>query len=272
MQLFKRFFGLISKQKKLETAQLRKWNLILAFLYAVQGIVILIVGNAYNLSVTTNYLAVDPLESQTAGHQVMAAATHHLFDVNLVYLLAAVLFVSAIIHLLVATTYNASYEAGINKGINQFRWGEYAFSASMMIVITALLVGIYDFSTLLMLFGLTVMVSLLGLIGELHNNKRKQTKNYLINAISTMAAVIPWMVIVIYITSSGIYGNRLPTFVYWLVGSMFVLAAGFIVNIRLQQCRYSQWSDYLYGERVYMVLSLIAKTALTWQIFAGVLH
>jgi hypothetical protein len=32
-----------------------------------------------------------------------------------------------------------------------------------------------------------------------------------------------------------------------------------------------KWADYLYGERVYIVLSLGAKTLLAWQIFAGTL-
>jgi hypothetical protein len=32
-----------------------------------------------------------------------------------------------------------------------------------------------------------------------------------------------------------------------------------------------KWEDYLYGERVYQLLSLIAKTFLAWLVFAGVL-
>jgi hypothetical protein len=32
-----------------------------------------------------------------------------------------------------------------------------------------------------------------------------------------------------------------------------------------------KWANYLYGERAYIVLSLIAKSALAWQIFSGAL-
>jgi len=32
-----------------------------------------------------------------------------------------------------------------------------------------------------------------------------------------------------------------------------------------------KWADYLSGERRYVVLSLVAKSALAWQVFAGTL-
>jgi hypothetical protein len=31
------------------------------------------------------------------------------------------------------------------------------------------------------------------------------------------------------------------------------------------------WRSYMFGEAVYLVLSLTAKTALAWQVFAGTL-
>jgi hypothetical protein len=40
----------------------------------------------------------------------------------------------------------------------------------------------------------------------------------------------------------------------------------------LQYKKVGKWADYLYGERVYIVLSLVAKSALAWQIFGGTLQ
>jgi hypothetical protein len=40
----------------------------------------------------------------------------------------------------------------------------------------------------------------------------------------------------------------------------------------LQYLRVGRWRDYLYGERAYVVLSLIAKSALAWQVFAGTMR
>ena len=39
----------------------------------------------------------------------------------------------------------------------------------------------------------------------------------------------------------------------------------------LQYKKVGKWHDYLYGERVYIVLSLTAKSVLAWMIFAGTL-
>jgi hypothetical protein len=40
----------------------------------------------------------------------------------------------------------------------------------------------------------------------------------------------------------------------------------------LQYKRIGKWADYLYGERMYIWLSLIAKSLLAWQVFAGTLR
>jgi hypothetical protein len=40
----------------------------------------------------------------------------------------------------------------------------------------------------------------------------------------------------------------------------------------LQYKKVGPWRDYLYGERFYVILSLVAKTALAWQVFAGTLR
>jgi hypothetical protein len=39
----------------------------------------------------------------------------------------------------------------------------------------------------------------------------------------------------------------------------------------LQYKAVGKWNDYLIGERVYITLSLVAKSLLAWQIFASTL-
>jgi hypothetical protein len=39
----------------------------------------------------------------------------------------------------------------------------------------------------------------------------------------------------------------------------------------LQYRRIGKWADYVYGESTYILLSLVAKSALAWQVFAGTL-
>jgi hypothetical protein len=62
-----------------------------------------------------------------------------------------------------------------------------------------------------------------------------------------------------------------PAFVYAIIVSIFVFFNIFALNMFLQYKKAGPWRDYLFGERMYIVLSLVAKTALAWQIFAGTL-
>jgi len=62
-----------------------------------------------------------------------------------------------------------------------------------------------------------------------------------------------------------------PGFVYWIVISLFLFFNVFAINQWLQYKRVGRWADYLVGERTYITLSLVAKSLLAWQIFAGTL-
>jgi hypothetical protein len=54
--------------------------------------------------------------------------------------------------------------------------------------------------------------------------------------------------------------------------SLFVSFNVFAFNMVVQYAKVGRWRDYLYGERVYMLLSLAAKTLLAWQVFSGTLR
>ena len=76
-----------------------------------------------------------------------------------------------------------------------------------------------------------------------------------------------------YLWGANYYGEGdIPTFVYYIYASIFVFFSSFAVNMWLQYKRKGRWSEYLYGEKAYMILSLVAKSALAWQVFAGTLR
>ncbi len=56
------------------------------------------------------------------------------------------------------------------------------------------------------------------------------------------------------------------------IPSLFVFFNVFALNMLLQYRRVGRWHEYLFGERIYMLLSLLAKSALAWQVFAGTLQ
>ena len=63
----------------------------------------------------------------------------------------------------------------------------------------------------------------------------------------------------------------MPGFVYGIFVSLFVLFNAFAVVQYRQYRGRGRWADYLRGELAYLVLSLVAKSLLAWQVFANVL-
>lgn len=66
-------------------------------------------------------------------------------------------------------------------------------------------------------------------------------------------------------------GRRAPGFVYAIVVSLFLFFNVFGLNQWLQYRAKGRWADYLVGERSYIILSLVAKSLLAWQVFGGTL-
>ena len=54
---------------------------------------------------------------------------------------------------------------------------------------------------------------------------------------------------------------------YGIFVSLFVLFNAFAINMWLQYRRVGPWRDYLFGESMYVLLSLTAKSLLAWQVF-----
>lgn len=259
------------KDKRDAFAKLNIWNWVMALLHTAQGVAVVVLAKSSLFAVSTSYITLDKLAS-TDQSPVLVQANRHLFDINLAYLVAAFFFMSAIAHLLIATILKNKYQAGLRNGINKVRWFEYGISASTMMVAIAMLSGVTDLSTIVLLFGGTLVMNLCGLIMEVHNQTTAKT-NWLSYIVGTIAGLGPWIVVAIYFWGSNQYGEgSIPTFVYYIYGSIFLFFSSFAVNMVLQYKKIGKWSDYLYGEKVYMILSLVAKSALAWQVFFGTLR
>jgi hypothetical protein len=160
----------------------------------------------------------------------------------------------------------------LEKGINYARWYEYAISSSIMIVVIAMLSGIYELSSLLLIFALNATMNLFGLMMELHNQTTQKT-NWTSYIFGCFAGIVPWIVIGIYFFGAVLLaGKDFPEFVIGIFVSLAVFFNIFAINMVLQYRKKGKWADYLYGEKVYVILSLVAKSALAWQVFAGTLR
>lgn len=193
-----------------------------------------------------------------------------LFDIPTGAAVACFLLVSALAHTLVCTAWWRRYLADLTRHRNTARWLEYSLSSSIMIVLIAQLVGIGDVAALLALAGVNTSMILFGWLQERYEEPGRQ--GWLPFTFGCIAGIVPWLCIALYTLAPGTTSAaEPPAFVYGIVFSLFAFFNVFALNQWLQYRARGRWRDYLYGERAYIVLSLTAKSALAWQVFAGTL-
>ncbi len=242
---------------------LRRYNLVAAGFHAIQAIAVVLLSNGFTLPVTASYLQGPP------GTPPIQPVT--LLEIRVAWGVAAFLALSAIAHLIVASPlFFPRYVAGLRRHRNIFRWVEYSISASVMIVLIAQIVGISDVTALLAIFGVNVSMILFGWLQE--HYEEPGSGGWLPFAFGCVAGIVPWAAITIYLLTPGSPNPVAPPgFVYGIFVSLFILFNIFAVNQWLQYRRVGRWADYLVGERAYITLSLVAKSLLAWQVFAGTL-
>lgn len=252
--------------KKIDSTKLIRFNSAMALLHAIQAALIALLSVEFLLPITASFLSFD------VATQELVPASEQLFEVSLPILIIVFLLLSAIAHTIIVTVYRKRYLDDLKRGINRARWIEYSLSASIMMVAIALLVGIYDLSSLIMIFGLVAVMNLLGLVMEIHNQTTKKV-NWISFIVGCIAGIIPWIVVGLYFWASAAYGTgEIPSFVYWIYVSIFIFFNCFALNMFLQYKKIGPWRNYLFGEIAYITLSLVAKSALAWQVFAGTLR
>ena len=239
---------------------LRTWNLVVGLILAVQAIMIALLTNAFSLPVNATFMEGPPGTMPTL---------HHLFNIRTGWGVFAFLAISAISLLIIASPIAFNwYKRNLLQSRNYGRWIEYFFSSSIMIVLIAQITGISDIAALLAIFGINASMILFGALKEKYEKPGKP--NWLPFWFGSFAGSIPWIAIVIYVWAPGLKVSP-PGFVYGIIASLFVFFNCFAVNMVLQYKQIGPWRDYLFGEKVYIILSLTAKALLAWQVFFPVL-
>ncbi len=244
---------------------LKIFNGAMGVFHLIQGLLMLSLSNDFSLPVTRGFLEVNPATEKLVPTSV------EIVSIQIGPIVASFLFMSAVAHFLIASVLYKKYVADLKKGINRYRWYEYSISASVMIVVIAMLTGIYDVGTLLLIFFMNAMMIIFGLRMEVHN-QNKEKLDWKPFYYGCLAGLLPWVVIAIHLLGAGSDGGGPPDFVYYIYVSIAIFFNSFAINMVLQYKKVGKWKDYLYGERMYVILSLIAKSLLAWQVFAGTLR
>jgi hypothetical protein len=224
---------------------------------------VLALSTDFSLPVTATYMAGPP--GSIYSDPVV------VFETPLALMVALFLGLSALAHFIVASPqFFGRYGKGLENKHNYFRWVEYSISSSVMIVLIAQITGIADITALVAIFGVNASMILFGWLQE----KYEQPGNggWVPFIFGCITGMVPWLAVAIYVISPGNPSDAsAPAFVYGIIVTIFVLFNSFAWVQYKQYKAQGKWSNYLHGERIYIVLSLVAKSLLAWQIFANTL-
>jgi hypothetical protein len=247
-------------------SNLRRDNLIVGLIHLVQAIVLLVLSNDFKLPITMSFIdgppGTPPSESGT------------VWELPLGIMVAVFILFAAVDHLLMAAPgVHEWYLRQLRERVNRARWTEYSISSSLMIVLIAMITGVLDLTALIAIFGVNMMMIFFGLVMEAVSKPEDKRIYWWPFIFGSIAGAVPWIVIFIQVvyTNQNATGDGIPGFVYGILASLFLFFNSFAVNMVLQYKRVGPWKSYLFGERVYLLLSLFAKSALAWQVFANTL-
>jgi hypothetical protein len=212
---------------------LKKFNIAAGVLHTVQGLLMLALGlllewerDIYTFYLNINFTSIDPLVFEVAPDPQIAFTISYLGVI-----LASFPIMSALAHYLIAFPKNKSYNQNLKSGWNPYRWYEYAFSSSIMIVLISFLTGVWELWSLVMIFVLNAMMVMFGYYMEVINQKRAKT-TWGPFIMGTISGGTPWVVLFAYffsaVSSSGV---EPPTFVYMIIFIYFFMFNIFAFNI-----------------------------------------
>lgn len=249
-----------------QISRLRTYNIVAGVAHLVQAvgfaIVLTLLSEQVLYAVTADYLAGPP------GVPIPPERVT-LFEVNIGVGVVAFLGLSAFFHFLISSPWFFDrYRNGLLQNRNYFRWTEYSLSSSIMIWLILAINGVTDVAALVSIFAVNAAMILFGALQEKY--EQPGSGGLLPFVFGSMVGIVPWILILVYFLRPGSESElAAPDFVVGIVISLFVFFNTFAVNQWLQYKQVGRWKSYLQGERTYITLSLVAKTALAWQVFSG---
>lgn len=243
--------------------QLQSFNRIAGLTHLIQGVTLfLILNSETTIPVVTRFFDETP--------DGVRPVSETLFEFPIAFIAPIFLLLSAAAHLLVSSPqYVRRYETNIQNGINPARWWEYAFSSSLMLVVLLMLGGLIELSTVVFVFTLNFIMNLMGLMMEKYN-QLTTTTSWLPFNIGVLAGIVPWIMGGLYFwVSTNNISDSIPVYAQFGFLLTFIFFNTFAINMFLQYKKIGKWKVYAYGEKAYIVLSLVSKSALGWIIVLG---
>lgn len=266
-----KILDIFKRKEKAQLKDVKKLNIVFAVGYLAQGLLLLIFGGKFSIAVISGYLTHDTLLS-SKDHNVLTSGVSELFGLDIKIFLVVMLALSALLHILFLTVYRKKYEAKLAKGNNSYTWLLLVVVNCYVLVAMALINGINELSSLLLMVTVSLFSIIFGAISIFGSIKDNNWLGKCLRVCTLLAVVIPWIVIAISMLGSLTLGGiNLPGYLYVINISVLAIQALIIKNICLQKKAKGKWSNFMYGEKLTYALIFVLQTAMVWQIFMAML-
>jgi len=255
---------LMAKTKQVQKLQI--FNLRMGLLHLTQAVILVFIANlSLKIPIITRFF-----DNTPEGIRPVAQT---LVDIPVAIVGPVFLLIAALFHLFIASPlYVRRYEANLKKGINPLRWWEYSISSSIMLTVLLMMGGLIELPSVVFVFTLNFIMNMMGLMMERYNQLTDKTK-WLPYNIGVLAGIVPWIIggLYFWVSTSNI-ADSIPGYAKAGFLLTFIFFNSFAINMVLQYAKVGKWKDYLYGERMYIILSLVAKSVLAWIVVLGTLQ
>lgn len=254
----------VSKKKDKKPADrktvLRRLNVVSVLLGLLGAVAAGMLMNNTSYQFMTGLLTTNPL---TGG---LAPAVHVVWDVELRWLVVSTLVLSALVPLLAATRSRKKYEAAVDAAVMPWRWVDTALVGGLMVGTIALLSGVQDIMTLVLIGGFVALSSALGLMSEKQNAGASRSYRGAFT-LGMFAAAMPWVFILVYALGTPIWGMTNNS---WAVYGLYIttLLCGF-GTMAAQRAYIDRKSSYDMKEQRYVVYGILAKVAFVLLLVLG---
>ncbi len=200
-----------------------------------------------------------------------AIETIEIASLNLSVWVAFLLLVSAASYFVLSTTGFGWYIRNLKHRLNFMRWLHHSVSTSLMITITALVSGLNELLSLLLIFLLAVVFNMFGFLMEIYNEKRKRIiwHSYVIGLIVMLSG---WLLMLgTFLVSKFVLDVPVSGSEIWLYAIVSAFLGMFSLNMMLHYQAVGPWKDYVFDEKSYVLINFIAKTTFALVLYQAFL-
>ncbi len=255
------------KAKLTDNQLLRRLNWLSALVHLAGAVLVGVFMGPYVQQMFVGLMARDELAS--ANETVFVPAIHHLYDVQLRWVVIAILVAGAIVPL-IQLRQQKQYEQRIKARTNPLRWADKAIVSAAMLSVVAVLSGVQDFATVKVVGGLILTTALLGWLSERQNMDPKAKPDYSAFAISLVTGSLPWLIILGMAFATPVWGAiRYTWYVYALYAAVFVGSVAYAVNGYNYVRRFRNWTNYAVVERNYIIIDVVTRLSFAIILIVG---